>query len=781
MNPEHISYRFVPMGATAPDPLPPGEIWADVGNRVAPRVLDHHGGDTTAWCAAELVLNNLEEFILTPVQRFTGITIVTHQSPDLDAAASCWLIQKALSTGIHDHEKPFLARLVTLVGENDQGLVKTRNPEKSWPIVMRHLMSLLGKEPENEAVLEKIFLKLDQSLEILKNGGTFEAAAAAIITPEIRVSMARARQDYLDDYSKGTRFQVRLPVSDGPLLVKTVNESFPEIPYETASWILVDGLILNSPRSSLFREMARGDREHSPLGQGFPLLVVSYPLEDPSSPNPLYRHIISTDPLSGAHLQGLGTILEKLEKKAEEKYAIPLTPGRQRVPMGQGRHGTDVISPWYSGCGHGFTIVDSPSEEVNGKKRCASLLTPSEIREAVWDYGNPARMMGVQEAELALIWPVQLEDGWQTVWNTSLKLDALYPELALELKTENQIIEIRRKSDESTGGVPGLTMVDEQIWILQQQTALWVGRFRPDTAVVHLADLSSLLQRLRKSPPPELVQNSCTRICEELSHHIVLTRVNAEDYAMDDREGIHAQAAFSLATAEPMAFANRPDDDALKQTYRASSRDHKVMIMASRFGTVLISERAIPFKEEKDWHLPERFTALTTLTILQRASLQKLAQDLVTYRKSPHTPRKMFKNLIQCRENLFNLEHELLINLITDRGFGQRSYEALQQAIGIPRLLSETRRHVEAFAEKESENRSNFYQRLAFLVSVLLAPLVITTGFFSGTHLQKHFADLHFTFLPADIQPAGWLHFLIVFSVISLLIGVLWFFTKKRK
>ena len=134
--------------------------------------------------------------------------------------------------------------------------------------------------------------------------------------------------------------------------------------------------------------MAREDREHSPQRRGFSLLLISRNATPPGYPIPLYRHIISTDPRSGADLQGLGKQLEALEQAAEEQGGWPLRGGRERVAPGTGRHGYNLASPWYDGRGHQFTIVDSPSIRIDDQLLCASCLTPAQALEAVRWYGN---------------------------------------------------------------------------------------------------------------------------------------------------------------------------------------------------------------------------------------------------------------------------------------------------------------------------------------------------------------------------------------------------------
>ena len=97
----------------------------------------------------------------------------------------------------------------------------------------------------------------------------------------------------------------------------------------------------------------------------------------------LKRYIISTDPLSGFHLKGLGAKLEKLEQIKEESMGLPLLKGRERLSKELGRYGYKIKAVWYDGRGHNYTIVDSPAIENKGEIYCVSCLTIEEIKSAL--------------------------------------------------------------------------------------------------------------------------------------------------------------------------------------------------------------------------------------------------------------------------------------------------------------------------------------------------------------------------------------------------------------
>lgn len=127
----------------------------------------------------------------------------------------------------------------------------------------------------------------------------------------------------------------------------------------------VDALLIENPKSLLFRSWERGDNQHSPKGKGFPMLVVNYNHE---------RYVISVDPQSPYHLKGIGELLEVAEIKKRELL------GRKR--QGELRPGYSSPDPWYDGRNslHNFTIIDTP--------RGGTVLTQHEIQMIIEQYSR---------------------------------------------------------------------------------------------------------------------------------------------------------------------------------------------------------------------------------------------------------------------------------------------------------------------------------------------------------------------------------------------------------
>jgi len=370
-----IKYKFVPHGTTAPEPVAVNALWIDVGNKAVLQVLDHHGGDTNAKSAFELILKEYKKFIIPPLAEIKELTFVLHTSPDLDAICSAWLAEKILNTPEKIDQDFSLKKIEKAVSENDQGLVRTKEPKSNWAIVMRTILMTEYSQFSDFSKLKAALKLVEKTYIILQKNGSFEDAAKTIIFPKIENTLDKAQKEYSIDISKADIFQTDLPkmgtvCEKNFLSPKRINRK------------IADAVTLYNPISILFKELVRGDVINSPQKQGFDLLIVVRDIKLFKN-RALKRYIISTDPLSGFHLKGLGAKLEQLEQIKEEKIGLPLLKGRERVDKGLGRYGSNVKASWYDGRGHDYTIVDSPAVEDHGKIYCVSCLTIHEIISAL--------------------------------------------------------------------------------------------------------------------------------------------------------------------------------------------------------------------------------------------------------------------------------------------------------------------------------------------------------------------------------------------------------------
>jgi len=100
--------------------------------------------------------------------------------------------------------------------------------------------------------------------------------------------------------------------------------------------------------------------------------------------------------MTGFNLNGLGWLLEQLEQEAENRSQFPLLPGRNRVSPGTGRFGYNVVSPWYDGRGHNYTIVDSPAVTFNNQEICGSALPEEDVLAAVQNFYRNYNVVSVK-------------------------------------------------------------------------------------------------------------------------------------------------------------------------------------------------------------------------------------------------------------------------------------------------------------------------------------------------------------------------------------------------
>ena len=387
-------YQFVPAGTVAPSHPPDNEIWLDVGNRAGPQVLDHHGGDTNALSASELVWNCFDQLVQPYLSIGKPVTLTLHTKPDLDAICAAWLVTHYLNNSLSAELKSVLSPLIERVSTNDQGMIQTQDPATCWTIVfaerMRSELPHMAGDEVSSADENRVrfgFSLLDQTLAGLARGESLEDTTKGLITPAVTTSLAESEHLYRQDLGNGTQFQVYLPTHKAEIPVNHQPINPPSV--TTANSRLADGLYLKNPSCSLFRELARGDKKGSQLGQGFSFLVVQSDWPRHHLPRPLSRYVLSTNPATHFHLQGLGKMLEQREQDFEnQQEEDPLLSGRERVGLGEGRHGYNVASPWYDGRGHNFTIIDCPGVVVEEQTIYASALSATEIQATIQAYGD---------------------------------------------------------------------------------------------------------------------------------------------------------------------------------------------------------------------------------------------------------------------------------------------------------------------------------------------------------------------------------------------------------
>ncbi len=777
----NFQYHFVRTDEKVPDPLKPNEIWLDVGNRCDLQVLDHRSGLTDGLSSVDLVFKHYKELILKPLRNIEeDIVLTTHERPTLDAITAIWLTQMVLNNKVSGDDRENIEEIVIAVTENKQGYTKTDNPELSWKIVTRLIRETELDEMDDKKKILGGIQFLNSTLKILQSGNNLASAAKKIATPKVRRAISQANRDYLEDLSRSVRFQVRLPVIPSTGIENSAKE-IPQDPpqIKEGRWALTDAIYIDNPASKLFKELARGDTTNSPLKQGYSLMVVKFSVNNNYDRN-LFKYIISTDPLTGLYLKGLGKALEEAEQIKEDKLALEPLEGRERVDEGTGRHGYNVESPWYDGRSHDFTIINCPGiGGAPGKGVNASVLSPKEVLDIIWDYGDPAKFINTEESEITLFRKAELISGWDSKSYDEVKISELCPDLRKQVKhvfDKFTIVSIKKsyKLQETK-----FELVEQQIWCLDTKKSIWIGVFKLSKGDLNAKELAEQISLIRNFDPNKYLPKGVKIVGLQEEQAISLTncRMNPSEVSIDDQYGYSALAFYHLARGEKSLFFNRADKNELESVSRIFSRDHRNLLFSLDKGMLVVSTRDTQLHDECDFHNPKMFRVLVLILFIQKYELDILTSQFPINR-SFINPIKASKRILNDRWKLIYFEQEMSFDNISEKKFAQRSFEELKKIFGIEKRYNELRRKIISLELQIKNARANYYQQIAFLVTTILAPLALTASFLSGTQMQREFSKIYFTFLPPEWQPAGWLQFSIIFFSISFIVIAIWLVVK---
>jgi len=342
-----VVYQFVKYG----EDLKPEKntLALDVGMKTMPGVIDHHHPEAEPECTASLiakhphlVLDHInKDEIAAKEGESSKLRIITHRFPDFDAASSAFLALKLIENGKFDSSMEKIASYTKLV---DSASLPDEIDLSCTPYsILRALFTRIRKS-EEETNLERmkeglkfmnfLYSKSEEGYEIFQNRVLFSGVE--------RYENAMRKTDgdyfnYFSDLHRGYIISLYLPATSGHEKKK------------------VDGLIIKNPRSFLSKEWARRDRENSPLGEGFTLLMTNFGNN---------RYILGVDPRKGVNLKGLGALLN--ERENEKRKAL----GRE----------FDML--WYDGnCPFfNFRIVDSPQDMTS--------LSHEEIMDTLLHFGR---------------------------------------------------------------------------------------------------------------------------------------------------------------------------------------------------------------------------------------------------------------------------------------------------------------------------------------------------------------------------------------------------------
>jgi hypothetical protein len=750
---ERLKFNFAGMGSNAPKPVPQNEIWLDVGNRVDVRVLDHHRGGASS--SAQLVLTRIHDLVVPHVDLNAPLQIVIHQEPDLDCLCAAWLVKKHLFAGVDIQSSAPIQEIVRAVNDNDQGLIRTNEPLQCWPIIMRTLIGKANELFPDERIISEVFPPLERTLEILSRGGTLAEAANNILTPELRVLLSLEQKDYQQDLANGITFQVALPLHSAFSSVKTAEK---KAEY-TERRVLVDGLFLQNPSSPLFKELARSDREHSPLRQGFPFLVVAGDVawEDGQT---FQRYIISVDPLTGLHLKGLGELLEAREQAKEDESKKPLLPGRERVDPGQGRFGGTIVSPWYDGRGHNYTIIDCPSIGTGKKKPCFSQLSRSEVLDKVWEYADPAWFAEVQAAERIQFRVAPPSPAGALAGDRCPFLDSVIAQTDKQCRWGTDI----KLLAERCGSTPLPGSDDEIKWDF-------------------FADVSIMT---RKTLPAGREARSLRQVIDSFADHLpdasveaTLSVIDIPENAFQKLELAPLLISFSrLAHGRGSSFPGMREWLDCGRPVQVVSPNRQGLFLIYSGGCVLV--RSIP--SQGTAFPAEPFEMLVALAMASRRRLDGLSTEILSHLRITH-PSKMGKRLRQDREKLLQFQQSAMFGFVCEEPFIQQVHEALQSHWEIPRKFDQESQRVNALAQSFREASDALSAKLSFIVTTAIAPLLLTLAFFSATFMDTDFHSKYRTFFPTrfilwlaavlGISP-GWSAFISVLGSFAFFFAVVW-------
>ena len=304
-----ITYEFVPYG-THFHPQP-NTLVLDVGRETKPGVIDHHHPDAPPECTASLLVKKPElvlEHIYPPhhlsPEKLPPLKFITHRFPDFDAIVSLFLAQQIILSQEVVEDMIALADYTKLV---DSGaLPRTYDLTGTPYAILRALFTRLKVDTEEELNQERIriglqfirfiYEKLREGYDVFDNRSFYQGTGAY---EKVIKLIENDYFSYLQDLRRSQAFLIDLP-SPGVEQLKRI-----------------DVLLIRDPASILLKEWARRDRNHSPLHQGFGLLI---------SGTKHGRYMLGVAPEKGVHLKGLAPILNDREKKKRELVGRSFVP-----------------------------------------------------------------------------------------------------------------------------------------------------------------------------------------------------------------------------------------------------------------------------------------------------------------------------------------------------------------------------------------------------------------------------------------------------------------------
>jgi hypothetical protein len=414
-----------------PRQLGANELAVDVGgvcwgwNGEERSILDHHFYRETGQfpSAAAAVLHNaprIRERFLS-LAAAGDVWLVSHRQPDFDAFCAMYLA-RALLAGLISTDG------WEVLGLDPGGWIPGRDrlnwfepvldgvpPSQRWPILLAAYAARVDNSrrlscPKNRALHSVLYAAIARGRDYAATGAWefFEAVRQALTDPAQplnplydsvleddatfvpeRALLDREIEAYERDIARARRtivfvpqarepFQAwyrslgQRPLLSGPGLLPEPAHLDPGRP----GLLQADGLYLRDPECLLFKEWARLDVDHSPLGQGFLFTAVAYSMGRRGAGANETEYFFALDPERalplGLHLYPVWARLQAAEVRARhsEDRGSRIEDRKDKPPSAVCREGYEgragawkpyFDDPWYDGVSYSCTIVATPA------------------------------------------------------------------------------------------------------------------------------------------------------------------------------------------------------------------------------------------------------------------------------------------------------------------------------------------------------------------------------------------------------------------------------------
>lgn len=327
-------------------------VIVDTGNKLKQGIIDHHQPGSENASVTSIIANDAHKY-LNHLRGQDEVTIVTHFEPDLDAIASCYLVNKFLNRGVLSD----LDRLIaTYVNEVDSGKL-TMDPR--YPLTVASIINAINNEFKEVDLAQKNNHILDEGLRFISE------------VYRLLESDQNLWGDHFLDNMKGFdtyRSKIHKDVEEyyKDFEERSETDTLYLLNKETNAYEQIDFILTKNPKSVLWKYWVRGDTINSFKGDGFIFTCALYDEKEGRK-----RAIIATDPTTPFNLIGLGILLDSIEINELIRGG-----STNEKLVGEPRVGFCRNNPWYDGSGsHNYTIVDAP--------RGNSVLTGDEIISAI--------------------------------------------------------------------------------------------------------------------------------------------------------------------------------------------------------------------------------------------------------------------------------------------------------------------------------------------------------------------------------------------------------------